>query len=62
MKSFKPAKFFQEVKTELSFVQWPNRQQTIKLTMIVLGGSLLVGAYVGGLDALFTLLLTNLVK
>ncbi len=46
--------FFREVKAELSKVIWPNREQTIKLTAIVVGVSLLLGFYIGLLDLGFT--------
>ena len=46
--------FFSEVRSELSKVTWPKREEVIKLTIIVLLVSVVVGAYVGGLDYLFT--------
>ncbi len=46
--------FFREVKAELSKVIWPNREQTVKLTAIVVGVSLLLGFYIGLLDMGFT--------
>ncbi len=46
--------FFSEVKIELSKVTWPTRNETIKLTLIVLSVSAIIGAYVGGLDFLYT--------
>ena len=46
--------FFSEVKTELLKVSWPKREDVVKLTVIVFLVSGLVGAYVGGLDYLFT--------
>lgn len=54
--------FFGEVKTELSKVVWPTRDEVIKLTLIVFIVSGMLGAYVGGLDFLFTSLLTQIVK
>lgn len=39
---------------ELKRVQWPNRQQTTTLTGIVLGFVIIMGAYLGGLDAVFS--------
>ncbi len=50
--------FFSEVKFELSKVTWPGRAEVIKLTLIVFIVSGIIGAYVGGLDYLFTKLLT----
>lgn len=48
-----PIKFFQEVKTELSKVSWPNRQTVLKLTLVVIGVSVVVAIYLGGLDIIF---------
>ena len=45
--------FLQEVKTELGKVVWPTRQQTLKLTLIVILVSVIVGLFVGGLDFIF---------
>lgn len=46
--------FFSEVRSELIKVSWPKREEVIKLTIIVFLVSGIVGAYVGGLDYLFT--------
>jgi preprotein translocase subunit SecE len=48
-----PVKFFQEVVAELKKVTWPSRQETIKLTLVVLFVSAVIGLFVGGLDILF---------
>lgn len=50
----KPVQFIQEVLAELKKVTWPTRQETVKLTGLVIVISALVGVYVGGLDFLFT--------
>lgn len=47
-----PAQFFREVAAELKKVTWPTREEMIKLTVIVVAISLLVGAFIGGLDFL----------
>lgn len=57
-----PVEFLKQVRAELKKVDWPNREKTIRLTAIVIGASVFVGVYIGGLDALFTYLLTFLVK
>ncbi len=54
--------FFSEVRLELSKVTWPKRNEVIKLTLIVFLVSGIIGAYVGGLDFLFTRLLTFVVS
>jgi preprotein translocase subunit SecE len=51
--------FFSEVRSELSKVTWPKRNEVVRLTSIVLLVSVIVGFYVGGLDYLFTTLLTK---
>ncbi|MEK7111643.1 MAG: preprotein translocase subunit SecE [Patescibacteria group bacterium] len=57
-----PFKFIGEVKEELRKVDWPTREKTIRLTVIVVAASAFVGIYIGALDWLFTYLLTFLVK
>lgn len=49
--------FLQEVRLELTKVVWPKREEVIKLTLIVLIISGIIGAYVGGLDYAFTKIL-----
>lgn len=44
--------FLREVKVELEKVVWPSRQQTIKLTIIVIIVTILVGFFIGGVDFL----------
>ena len=55
-----PTKFVHEVIAELKKVTWPTRQETIKLTIVVIGISIAVGLFVGVLDSLF-LSLTGLI-
>ncbi len=54
-------KFLKEVKIELKKVAWPTRQETIKHTLIVIGISLAVAIFLGGLDFLFGFLLNKFV-
>ena len=54
--------FFSEVKSELSKVTWPKKNEVIRLTSIVVLVSVIVGFYVGGLDYLFTTVLTKILK
>ncbi len=56
-----PINYLRDTWAELKLVQWPNRATTIKLTIIVIVASIVVGAYVGGLDYLFTSLLQKIV-
>ena len=46
--------FLKEARQELKKVSWPSRQETIKYTLIVIGVSLAVAIFLGGLDFLFT--------
>lgn len=57
-----PAKFIRQSITELKKVSWPSKQDTMKLTIIVIGVSLLVGLYIGGLDFIYTKLMEILIK
>ena len=52
--------FFSEVKSELSKVTWPKRQEVIKLTVLVSLVAVIIGLYVGGLDYVFTKVLTTI--
>jgi len=45
--------FLREVRVELGKVSWPSRQQLLLYTGVVLGLSLFVAIYLGGLDTLF---------
>ncbi|OGC48791.1 preprotein translocase subunit SecE, partial [candidate division WWE3 bacterium RIFCSPLOWO2_01_FULL_37_15] len=39
---------------ELKKVQWPNKDQTIRLTLYVIGVSFTVGLIVAGIDYIFS--------
>lgn len=62
VKAKNPLVFLRQVRTELNKVDWPTREQTTKLTGIVVGASVAVGIYLGLLDTMFTWMLTFLVK
>ena len=49
--------FLKEAKAELVKVNWPTRQQTINYTLIVIGISLAIAVFLGGLDYFFEYLL-----
>lgn len=57
-----PVKFLQETYSELKQVVWPTRQEVLRLTLIVITISFIVGAYIGVLDALFTRIMEALLK
>ncbi len=48
-----------EVVSELRKVTWPSREDTINLTVVVLIVSLIVGAFLGGVDIFFNWLIEN---
>ena len=52
--------FLKAVWAELQRVQWPDRKQTTQLTGVVLFFVLIVGAYLGGLDAIFSKLVQSI--
>lgn len=46
-------KFLEESYTEFKKVEWPTREETIRLTGYVISASLFVGLIVTGLDFVF---------
>ena len=53
----KTGNYLKEVRAELLKVRWPSKQETVKMTMIVVGASVGVGLLISVLDLLFTQLL-----
>lgn len=55
-KSFpvKTKNFSKSVVSELQKVKWPNRSQVISLTGVVIAVVAIIGAYLGGLDFVFS--------
>lgn len=53
----KAVKFLKEVRTELLKVRWPTKEETVKMTLIVISVSAGVGLFIGILDSIFTKLL-----
>lgn len=43
-------KFYHDTMSEIRKVQWPDRQQTINLTLLVIALSVVLGALLGGID------------
>ena len=56
----KLVEFLKDVKIELSRVNWPSRGDTLRYTAAVIGMSIFVAAFLGGLDILFSFLLNKL--
>ena len=48
-----PINYLKESKAELDKVVWPSRGLTLRLTLAVIVISVIVGAYIATLDALF---------
>jgi len=57
-----PVQFIKEVTNELKKVTWPTREETIKLTGVVIIISLIVAFFIGGLDAGLLKLTSSLYK
>jgi preprotein translocase subunit SecE len=53
--------FAGEVRAELAKVDFPNRQQTLQSTGVVIAACVIVGLYLYGLDAIFSQLVGLLV-
>lgn len=60
MRNFPIFRFLNEVRAETAKVSWPSRNQTIKLTIIVLAVSVAVSAYAFSLDFIFQQLIKGL--
>lgn len=54
--------FLNEVKNELGKVTWPNREQTIRYTILVVIVAVAVGLFLGGLDYILTAITALLLK
>ncbi len=61
MRKNKAFKFLEEAKAELSKVNWPTKQQTIGYTITVVGISLVLSLFLGGLDFVFEYLLKTFI-
>jgi len=53
--------FFKEVYVELRKVNWLSRSEVLRYTLIVLAITLLVAAFLGGLDYVFSSLIKQFV-
>jgi preprotein translocase subunit SecE len=58
----KPLAFLKEVKSEMEKVSWPSKNEAIRLTSIVILASIIMGAFIGGLDLTFTKLMAILLR
>lgn len=55
-------KFVRETYDELKQVVWPTRNEVVRLTLIVITLSVMIGLYIGGLDWLFTKIMELVLK
>ena len=53
--------YLKETRQELRHVNWPSRRETIRFTLLVIGISAVIAAFLGLLDILFRYLLDKLV-
>lgn len=53
--------FLKDAKSELWKVNWPTKEQTVNYTLLVIGISVAVAIFLGGLDWFFEYLLKNFV-
>lgn len=56
-----PARFLQEVMEELRKSVWPSKEETARLTVIVIVLAVAVGFFLGGLDRVFAELFNRLI-
>jgi len=52
--------FLKEVQLEIKKVNWPTKDETFRHTLIVIGISLIVAAFLGTLDFIFTVLFNKI--
>lgn len=53
--------YLKETRLELRHVNWPSRENTIRFTILVIGVSVALAAYVGLLDVFFQYLLNHFI-
>ena len=53
--------FLAESREEFKRVNWPKRNEAIRMVFIVIGISLVVAAFLGGLDYVFIALLERII-
>jgi preprotein translocase subunit SecE len=54
-------RYLREVKSEMKKVTWPSRQETLHYTLIVIGISVVMALFLGGMDYLFNLAIKQLI-
>lgn len=51
--------FLKEIKLEIKKVNWPRKKETARDTLIVIGVSIVVAIFLGGIDFIFTRILNR---
>lgn len=57
MKAF--INYLRDVRGELTHVSWPTRRQAIGYTLLIVGVSLVIAAFLGAFDFIFTEFVTT---
>lgn len=57
-----PLTYIKESKAELDKVIWPTRTETVRLTLVVIIVSVVIGAYISGIDALLAKITEQFIK
>ncbi|MCL5733124.1 MAG: preprotein translocase subunit SecE [Patescibacteria group bacterium] len=57
----KISNYFKEAKQEFSHLNWPSREEAIRLTSVVIGFSLILAAFLGFFDYIFSAILQSLI-
>ena len=57
-----PVTFLKEVRSEMEKVSWPSRQEATRLTLIVIGISVVVALFIGALDFGFTKMMEGIIR
>jgi preprotein translocase subunit SecE len=57
-----PVRFLRETRDELKKVVWPTRQEVLRLTLVVITVSLIVGIFLGGLDFILVKIIETIVQ
>ena len=60
--AFNPLSYLKESRAEFNKVIWPTRQETLRLTVLVVIISIVIGAYIAGLDAIFATLVEKFLR
>ncbi len=53
-------RLFRDLKSEFKKIVWPSKKQVINNTLIVIAAILVIGAFIWGLDALLSLIVSAL--